>query len=318
MKVRMYYVDGDANAVTVRRELAALEGSLPHRLTAVDVSEEPALRARFGPGLPVVEIGPYTLRWPFSPIDLRVTLSAARQSPLAEARHAQGSQAEARRARRAQRGVLAVARHWLAGANAFVFLILSLPFAAPVLMKVGATEQAGWIYTLYSPMCHQLGFRSWFLFGEQAAYPRSLVAGDQTSFGEATGIRETDLAAARGFRGNAALGYKVAFCQRDVAMYGGILTGGLLYALARRRLPRLPLWAWLLFGIAPIALDGGTQLLSGWGWFPGLSRESTPLLRTVTGLAFGIFNVWFAYPLVEETMAETRALLRAQLEPATR
>jgi uncharacterized membrane protein len=316
MKVRMYYVDGDSHAEGARRDLASLQDSFPHRLTAVDVSVEPSLRTRFGAGLPAVEIGPYTLHWPFSLTDLRVTLSAAQQSPLAQARIAPAKEAETRGARRAQRGVLAVARHWLAGANLFVFALLGLPFLAPVLMQAGATGPAGWIYTIYSPMCHQLGFRSWFLFGDQPAYPRSIVAGDQASFGEATGISEWDLAAARDFRGDPIVGYKVAFCQRDVAMYAGILAGGLVYALSRRRLPPLPFWAWLIFGIAPIALDGGTQLLSGWGWFPGPLRESTPLLRSLTGFAFGMLNVWFAYPLVEETMAETRALLRAQLEAA--
>lgn len=315
MKVRMYYVPGDSNAEAARRDLASLRETFPHRLASVDVSAEPSLEARFGAGLPALEIGPYTLRWPFSQTDMQVTLSAAQQSPLAQAHSAVGTEAEVRRARRARRGVLAVARHWLAGANLFIFLLLGLPFLAPVLMEAGATRPAGWIYTLYSPMCHQLGFRSWFLFGDQPAYPRSIVAADLTSFAEATGIPETDFAAAREFRGNPSLGYKVAFCQRDVAMYAGILAGGLVYALSRRRLPALPLWAWLAFGIAPIALDGGTQLLSGWGWFPGPLRESTPLLRTLTGFAFGMLTVWFAYPLVEETMAETRAVLRARLKP---
>ncbi|MGH2605252.1 MAG: DUF2085 domain-containing protein [Anaerolineales bacterium] len=316
MKVRMYYVDGDSNAEGARRELASLQDSFPHRLAAVEVSGEPSLRSRFGAGLPAVEIGPYTLRWPFSLTDLRVTLSSAQQSPLAQARNAAGTEAGVRRARRAQRGVLAVARHWLAGANLFVLALVGLPFLAPVLMQAGVTTPAGWIYTIYSPMCHQLGFRSWFLFGGQPAYPRSIVAGDETSFEDATGIPDSDFAAARDFRGNPGVGYKVAFCQRDVAIYAGVLTGGLVYALSRRRLPALPLWAWLVFGIAPIALDGGTQLLSGWGWFPGPLRESTPALRTLTGIAFGFLNVWYAYPLVEETMAETRALLRAQLHPA--
>jgi peptidoglycan/LPS O-acetylase OafA/YrhL len=58
-------------------------------------------------------------------------------------------------------------------------------------------------------------------------------------------------------------------------------------------------------------LDGGSQLSSSLpflpDWFP--ARESTPLLRVVTGALFGITTAWFLYPYVEESMRETRALL---------
>ena len=42
-------------------------------------------------------------------------------------------------------------------------------------------------------------------------------------------------------------------------------------------------------------------------------RESTPALRSLTVLLFGFMNVWLAYPYLEETMAETRALIGAKL-----
>jgi len=56
-------------------------------------------------------------------------------------------------------------------------------------------------------------------------------------------------------------------------------------------------------------LDGFTQLLSQ----PPLSlfpyRESTPFLRVLTGFLFGFSTAWFGYPLVEQTMAETRQIM---------
>jgi len=55
----------------------------------------------------------------------------------------------------------------------------------------------------------------------------------------------------------------------------------------------------------PIALDGGTQLISQLGIFPFPPRESTPFLRTATGLLFGAMNVWMAYPHVNEAMKDT-------------
>lgn len=292
-----------------------LQEEFPHRRMDVDLSNEPAVQARFGGALPAIEAGPYTLRSPFSATDLRITLSSI-PSRGAQELGLPGTDAERSRSRRAQRWILAVARHWLMGVNMFISVMLGLPFLAPVLMKAGVPQPASWIYSLYSPLCHQLGFRSWFLFGEQAAYPRSMVEDGSISFGEATGLPESDLGAARAFRGNEVLGYKVAFCQRDVAMYAGILVASLAYAISRRRWPELPWWAWLAFGVLPIAVDGGTQLASGWSWIPGYLRESTPLLRTLTGLGFGAFTVWFAFPQVEATMAETRSLIRAQLETA--
>jgi len=61
-------------------------------------------------------------------------------------------------------------------------------------------------------------------------------------------------------------------------------------------------------GVLPIALDGGSQLFSLGGswpaWFP--VRESTPLLRTVTGTLFGLFTGWYVYPVMEESMKEIR------------
>ena len=97
------------------------------------------------------------------------------------------------------------------------------------------------------------------------------------------------------------LGRQMAFCQRDTAIYGSMLAAGLWYA--RHRDPRagLPLWAYVLLCL-PIALDGGTATLG--------VRESTPLLRTLTGLLFGGATVYFVYPLLDRSVP-TASPLRA-------
>ena len=181
------------------------------------------------------------------------------------------------------------------------------------------TAPANLIYRGYGLVCHQLAFRSFFLFGEQVAYPReaAAVAGLQT-YTQATGLSEAstaeDLFQARTFTGNEVVGYKVALCERDMAIYFGIFLFGLLFAITNRRLPKLPWYLWLLFGILPIALDGLSQLLSQ----PPMDflpyRESTPLIRLFTGFLFGFTTAWFGYPLVEETMAESRQLLSRKLQ----
>ena len=247
-----------------------------------------------------------------TPIDLRVTLSAARDGlhkPPEPPKNLVWTQ-------RINRAVLGFSRHWLALINLMVFVYVGTSFAAPVLMKLGHERPASVIYSIYNRMCHQLAFRSWFLFGEQPVYPRQLAGTDWQSYGEATELSEGDVLTASQFIGDERLGYKVALCQRDVAIYGSILLAGLLFALVRKRLKPLPIWAWLLFGIIPSALDGGSQLIFGMP-LPLFSllplRESTPFLRSLTGALFGIANVWLSYPYVEESMTETRVLLAARL-----
>ena len=127
--------------------------------------------------------------------------------------------------------------------------------------------------------------------------------------------------AARAFIGNEALGFKVAYCERDVAIYGAILIFGLLYSLPAFRQRVKPL-NWLMYGligVAPIALDGFSQLFSQYPYntLPLFSllpyRESTPLLRTLTGGLFGMANAWLALPYLLASMTEIRRELEIKL-----
>jgi uncharacterized membrane protein len=106
------------------------------------------------------------------------------------------------------------------------------------------------------------------------------------------------------------VGYKVAFCQRDVAIYGGMLIFGMVFAATGRKIRPLHWILWILIGMLPIALDGFSQLFSQ---IPPLDfipyRESSPLLRTLTGFLFGFTTAWFGFPLLEESMTETRVVL---------
>jgi len=177
------------------------------------------------------------------------------------------------------------------------------------------------IYRLYGGLCHQLSYRSWFLFGEQPYYPRKAAGMDDIlTFNEATGLDEEGVVEARNYTGSEKTGYKVALCQRDVAIYGAILLFGIIFVLTGRKIKSLPFWLWILIGMIPIGFDGGTQILSQllaeptfdflqplFGFLP--LRESTPFFRTLTGFLFGFSTAWFGYPLVEEAMHDTRSLL---------
>jgi uncharacterized membrane protein len=304
-------------------ELESLQTQIPHTLRVVDIDGDPALQKKYFDQIPVVEIGPYVLRAPFSRPELLMTLGAARDAAAQQARLEQASPPAIPPLTGADRLSLWMARHWLAFVNLLLILYLGLPFLAPILMKAGATFPARLIYTAYSPLCHQLGFRSFYLFGEQAYYPRA-AAGlpGVITFGKATGIDESNagLLAARSFVGTEQLGYKIALCQRDVAIYGAIILFGFLFALTGRRIPPLHWALWLILAIGPIGLDGFSQLFSqlGLSFLAALLpfRESTPLLRTLTGGLFGFGTAWFGLPYVEESMRETRQALEKRFSAA--
>jgi uncharacterized membrane protein len=129
--------------------------------------------------------------------------------------------------------------------------------------------------------CHEWPFRAYFLFGPQATYSLSeLQAHGITAFYD--------------FRGSPELGYKVAFCARNVAIYAAVLAAGLAYARSGRRWRPLAFSGYLAL-VAPLALDGMTQL-AGW-------RESSWELRTLTGLLFGAASVWLIYPRLDRALA---------------
>jgi uncharacterized membrane protein/glutaredoxin len=316
IRVTLFTRSGCGLCDEVKETLARLRGAHHHQLVEVDIESDPALHKRYFDTIPVVTVGPYTLRAPITETDLKVALGAA-ATGAADRAPLTGRARE--QAINMNRIVLGFARHWLAVFNLAVLTFVGLPFTAPILMKAGATTPARWIYAAYSPLCHQYAFRSWFVFGESPAYPLSRAGVTGATYGEATGLPETDFRSARAFIGNDGVGYKVALCERDVAIYGGLFAAGLAYSLVRGRIRPLSTLGWIAIGIVPIALDGGTQLLSA---FPGFStflplRESTPLLRTITGGLFGLANVWMAYPYVEESMSETAAAIAAKLAAAS-
>jgi uncharacterized membrane protein len=211
------------------------------------------------------------------------------------------------------RGARWLARHWLLLANLCFGLFAAGTLLAPVLMWLGLDLPARMVYRFYSFFCHQLPERSYFLFGPHGVdtYSRAQVL----AWGADPGYL-------RGFIGNPQVGFKVGIAERDMAIYVILLVAGLVYALVRRRIRGLS-WPWFLLLILPMALDGGSHVVSE---ITGLAfRESNAwlatltgnifsqsfytgttigsfnwLMRTVTGSLFAVACVWFAYPYLEQ------------------
>lgn len=305
----------------VRADLQALQSQFPHRLVEVDIESDVALLEKYRNIIPVLEVGPYTLQAPISRQKLQITLGAATDrrdqlekldDPIYKYKMEKGKKLST-----GDRISFWIAKRYLLILNLFMLIYVGLPLLAPTLMYLGAEGPAQVIYRVYKPLCHQFGFRSFFLFGEQPFYPlaEANLAGYKT-FEQATGITGVDdpyniaRFEARNYVGDETVGYKTALCQRDVAIYLAILFFGVAYGATGRRLKSLHWAAWILLGMGPIGLDGFSQLFSqfNWDWLNTLVpyRESTPYLRVLTGALFGFFTAWFAYPNIEESMGETR------------
>ncbi len=203
-----------------------------------------------------------------------------------------------------------LSRHWLALVNILLAVYVGLPFLAPVLEKTGHPFPAQVIYTVYRALCHELPQRSFFLFGPQMTYTLPELV---------QRVGEENLPSypwPSPFIGNPQLGYKVALCQRDIAIYGTLLLVGLAFSLIRSRARPIPFWLYILVGVIPIGLDGGSQLISYMvpGLFPGgVPRESTWVLRLITGTLFGLTTAWLAFPYLQAAFGEIAEQSEARL-----
>jgi len=178
-----------------------------------------------------------------------------------------------------------VSTHWLLMANLAIALYLGLPILAPVLAHAGYERAAGLIHRICKPLCHQLPERSFFLYGRQWAY----------SYKELSQMLG-GLVPAR-YQGGPGIGFKVAVCQRCVAIYAAMELAGILFIWLRGRLRAMSVKQFAMV-IAPLTIDGLGQLFHLW--------TSTWWSRVLTGALFGLGCFWLTYPHLEQGMSEVR------------
>lgn len=179
--------------------------------------------------------------------------------------------------------VHAMAAHWLLLANIALGIQALLPVAAPVLMASGQPRLGQLLYTVYSPLCHQLPERSFFLFGPQVSYTLREL---EHLLGSDVPLR---------YIGDPTIGYKMTVCQRDLATYAAMWLASLVFVPLRQRVRPLPLKAFALLCL-PVAVDGLGQLFGLW--------DSTPWRRVLSGALFGAACIWLAYPHMEAGMKD--------------
>jgi len=193
--------------------------------------------------------------------------------------------------------VQSLLRHWLLLLGLTLGIWTTLPWLAPVLMRLGWRQLAWWIYFIYGLFCHQLPERSWFLFGLHFTPTLDEI--------EAASGLAPDLFALRHFLGAPELGWKLAWSDRMVSFYGGWFLFVLLYGLLRSRVRGLrpigrgPRWQTALLLMLPMALDGITHMISDlWGITAGF-RQNNVWLAVLTGNAlppvFYVGDAWGSF-----------------------
>jgi uncharacterized membrane protein len=213
---------------------------------------------------------------------------------------------------------LALTSHWFEIFAAVFGVWVLLPWIAPLLMHAGLSLPGRIIYGVYSLFCHQLPERSFFLFGPQTMYPLSEI--------QAAWQNTLSPMVLRGFVGNEAMGWKVAWSDRMVSLYTSIWLAAFVWWPLRRKLKPLPWWAFGLL-ILPLILDGVTHAISDFSglgrgfrdtnlWLVNLTGAVWPRAyagdmlgsfnswaRLITGILGGLGIAWFVFPHLEAPVA---------------
>jgi uncharacterized membrane protein len=125
-----------------------------------------------------------------------------------------------------------------------------------------------------------------------------------------------------------------------VSAYGSLPLAALAWWPLRKRLRPLPLWGLVLF-LLPMALDGGTHLISDFAgidqgfrdsnaWLTSLTQfrfaetfyrgdalgSFNSWMRLITGLLFGVGLVWFAFPYLQDSFEDSAKAIREKFTRA--
>jgi len=211
-------------------------------------------------------------------------------------------------------------RHWFQTFLVTYGLWVFLPFFAPIFMHIGWDGAGKAVYFFYSFFCHQLPERSFFLFGQKTMYSLHEIQAAWQNTNNPLILRQ--------FIGNPDMGWKVAWSDRMISFYTSVWLFAVVWFPLHRKIRPLPWWELILL-LLPIAMDGGTHLISDFAgigqgfrdtnqWLAVLTNHALPasfyagdalgsfnsLMRLLTGPLAGLGIVWFAFPYMEASFDE--------------
>ena len=184
----------------------------------------------------------------------------------------------------------------------FLILYAFLPFLSPILFSNNSQSKiASGIQHIYSNFCHQRPQSSIFLFGgEDSQYFYTL---DELKDLDVV-PKDSNMSSGAGYWGNEEIGYKVAFCIRDVGIYFALGFFGLLLVLfmnLKKKTIKVH-WVFILLFMLPMVFDGIIQIfvmLFAPSWIPDWYLVSM-LKKFVTGFLFGVGAALLIFPNLKE------------------
>jgi uncharacterized membrane protein len=305
----LYYRKRDYEIESLQAGISEVCKRFNLELASIDIESIENPEEDHSQATPSLRIGPYHLKYPFTLIDVEIAVKAFSSRNETEIKkNIKGISAK-------NSIGLMIAKHYPLIIAGLLFLFIGGSILAPILASSGKTKAANGLYGFYSVFCHQLAFRSFFIFGNQAVYPRELAhLEDLTTYEQQFNDPGLDVIQASKTIGNTESGYKIALCERDLAIYTSLGLSALIFQLLKKKSKPIPWYWWFIIALIPIAIDGFSQLpgiSSGWpDWLP--RRESTPFLRVLTGTLFGGVTGFYMFPLMEDSLKETRYTLLRQ------
>lgn len=184
-----------------------------------------------------------------------------------------------------------------AGYVAIFAVLVALILVTPVLAFSGNADA---LYNGFAYSCHQKLSRSLCVFNDAGSYRIADCAPSGIAYVPYSSDRIVTKVAVDGVTG-----YKMPVCARDFGIYGAMLLAALLYPVMRDIGNRKVFPAiWLVLALAPLAIDGGLQLLSeidqpafGHNILP-FEYESSNAMRLLTGGIAGFAASFYAIPLL--------------------
>jgi uncharacterized membrane protein len=220
--------------------------------------------------------------------------------------------------------------HWVRLFLVLYGLWVFVPFFAPLFMHLGWTGAGKAIYFIYSFFCHQLPERSFFLFGEKTMYSLKEI--------QAAWQNTTNPMILRQFVGNETMGWKIAWSDRMISFYTSVWFFAAGWWMLRKKVKPLSWWGFILL-LLPIALDGGTHMISDFAgigqgfrdtnqWLVVLTSHLLPatfyagdglgsfnsIMRFISGVLAGLGIAWLAFPTVYQTQTLDQELDKLSYE----
>lgn len=166
--------------------------------------------------------------------------------------------------------------------------ILSLGIVITPYLASQNNPLSGFLYDdVFSKLCHQKISRSHCLFESGNGYYISDCLPQNGIYREDSRSEKTAM-----HEGN--IGYKFSVSARDMLIYLAMFVGGIVvFLMGKAYSTEIPPAIWFVLALIPIGIDGTTQTIL-------MIRESTNLLRVITGFIAGFAVPFYAIPILNK------------------